>query len=476
MKPFLTRFVTTVLVAVGLIASSYTLSAQTILTNTTLASAMSTSSGQSMTLTSATGFSASTVSAQNFAVIDREAVGIRAINTTTGVATITRGLFGTRATGHASGATVQYIPAGSAQLSAYDRSGACTTAGSSDPTQDASVQPVIVPATGSHFRCVSSKWERTDIDTSYSMLVTGFAQVAAASPSTGNATLTVVGGTGGAQSATTSNGAAGGAPSITGGVGGVGGTSSGTGGAGGAVSFIGGAGAGTVTGGAGGAATLGAGAGGNGTSAGGTGGALALYSGAVGTGGTGTSGGITIKSGGASGTTVVGTTTAGATTINSAGAAQTLTLFGSTTGKVTIADGTDTTKKLVIDPSGATTGTATTLAVSQAAAATLTLPGITGGLPVLLDCGSTGSGNQTCSPVAATTATKMYVGTSTLSGSAAIITFPTAFAATTSYQCVANDITTRANPVQMLSTSTNTATITNTTGATDVINWVCAGY
>lgn len=106
---------------------------------------------------------------------------------------------------------------------------------------------------------------------------------------------------------------------------------------------------------------------------------------------------------------------------------------------------------------------------------TLTLPSATGGLPVALDCGATGSGNQTCAPVAATALTKVYAGTSTLSSNAAIITFPTAFNATTSYQCVANDITTRANPVQMLSTSTSTATITNTTGASDVVNWICVG-
>lgn len=106
---------------------------------------------------------------------------------------------------------------------------------------------------------------------------------------------------------------------------------------------------------------------------------------------------------------------------------------------------------------------------------TLTLPTATGGLPVVLDCGATGSGNQTCAPVAATALTKVYAGSSTLAASSAVITFPTAFAATTSYQCVANDITTRANPVQMLSTSASTATITNTTGATDVINWICVG-
>lgn len=105
---------------------------------------------------------------------------------------------------------------------------------------------------------------------------------------------------------------------------------------------------------------------------------------------------------------------------------------------------------------------------------TLTLPSATGGLPTTLYCGSTGTGNQTCSATAAAATTKVYAGHSTLSSNAAVITWPVAFASTT-YDCVANDITTRANPVQMISTSTLTATITNTTGASDVINWVCVG-
>ena len=106
---------------------------------------------------------------------------------------------------------------------------------------------------------------------------------------------------------------------------------------------------------------------------------------------------------------------------------------------------------------------------------TLTLPSATGGLPVALNCGATGVGNQTCSPTAATALTKVYSGSSTLSSNNAVITFPTAFAATTSYQCVASNITTRGNHVHMISTSTTTATITNTLGASDVINWVCVG-
>jgi hypothetical protein len=41
---------------------------------------------------------------------------------------------------------------------------------------------------------------------------------------------------------------------------------------------------------------------------------------------------------------------------------------------------------------------------------------------------------------------------------------------------VANDVTTRANVVQMIPASgASTATITNTTGGSDVIQWICVG-
>jgi hypothetical protein len=40
---------------------------------------------------------------------------------------------------------------------------------------------------------------------------------------------------------------------------------------------------------------------------------------------------------------------------------------------------------------------------------------------------------------------------------------------------VANDVTTRANVVQMIPASGATATITNTTGGSDVIQWICVG-
>lgn len=106
---------------------------------------------------------------------------------------------------------------------------------------------------------------------------------------------------------------------------------------------------------------------------------------------------------------------------------------------------------------------------------TLTLPTATGGAPVVLDCGSTTTGTATCTAAAAAVTTKVYAGVATLASNAQVITLPVAFAATTSFQCVGNDITTRANPVQVISTSASTITITNTTGASDVINWICVG-
>ena len=94
---------------------------------------------------------------------------------------------------------------------------------------------------------------------------------------------------------------------------------------------------------------------------------------------------------------------------------------------------------------------------------------------MVLSCGSTGSGNQTCTPGAVNGKQQIYVGESTLSGNGATITFPNTFTSTTSYFCIGQDVTTRANPVQMVPASGTTATITNTTGATDVIQWICTG-
>lgn len=106
---------------------------------------------------------------------------------------------------------------------------------------------------------------------------------------------------------------------------------------------------------------------------------------------------------------------------------------------------------------------------------TISWPDVAGGMPTVQQCGATGSGNQTCTPAATTRFAQVIVGQSTLSANSAVITFSPGFTSSTSYWCVANDVTTRANPVQMVSTSATTATITNTTGATDNINFICAG-
>lgn len=447
--------------------------AQTALTSTTLGAAItSTSVNSNIVLASLTGITAT--NPQTDLWVDGELMVVNSTQSGPVTVSVQRGAGGTRPSTHLNGATV-YIGT-PAQFTAYPRNGSCTNGNEGDTAPPAvePILPLINYRDREIYQCISGVWKRSEVADFYNMTLVGSVGLKLASPTAGGVGISVTGGVGGAQSATTSNGAAGGANTVTGGVGGVGGTSSGTGGAGGALTQAGGAGGGTVTGGVGGAVSYTGGAGGNGTSAGGTGGALTLGSGAAGTGGTGTVGAIAVKSGA---TSVFATSTAGATTVNSSGTNQTLSLNGSGTGKVTLADGTDTTKKLIVDPSGATTATATTIAASQTAARTLTLPDFTGGLPVTLDCGSTGSGNQTCTAAAATVLTKIIVGHSTLSSNAAVVTFPNslAFTSNTSYECLANDITTRANVVQMLTTSSTTATITNTTGASDVVSWMCIG-
>lgn len=146
--------------AAALLAAVLTLtgvaSAQTTLTSTTLAAAITNASDQVMTITSATGWTATSSSAQAYAVIDREVVGVRSLSSTQ--VGITRGLFSTRATGHASGVVVYYIPAGSMALTNFDRAGACSTAGSADPTQSGNNVPVLNVTTGRTFFCQGSVW------------------------------------------------------------------------------------------------------------------------------------------------------------------------------------------------------------------------------------------------------------------------------------------------------------------------------
>lgn len=141
---------------VGLLLLAGSASAQTTLTSTTLAAAITNPNDQVMTLASATGWTATSSSGGNFAIIDREVVGVRAISGV--VITITRGQQGTRATGHANGVKVYFLPGGSMTLSNYDRAGACSTTGSTDQTQNGATVPVLNPVTGRSFFCLGSVW------------------------------------------------------------------------------------------------------------------------------------------------------------------------------------------------------------------------------------------------------------------------------------------------------------------------------
>jgi hypothetical protein len=466
--------------------------AQLSTTSTTLSSAIAASTTTQWCVASATGIvTPSLASSQNGSflfVVDAggggEAAQVTSAGSTSTCFNVRRGQLGTSSNAsHASGATV-YVgqPATSSGDTSRPFNGALVTRQPNGSCVRASqyTLPVIVTgglagtAIGRVYDCINQQW--TDVSVQLYESLNGGTQASGTTPSAATAISTIVGGVGGAQSATTGNGAAGGAITNTGGIGGAGGSSSGTGGAGGAIAYIAGAGGGTITGGTGGAATFGAGAGGAGSTAGGTGGALALYSGAAGSGGTGTSGAISIKSGGAAGTSVFATSTAGLTTVASAGTNQNLALQASGTGKVAVNDGTDATKQILMQVSGATASTALTLIAAQTASASVKLPIQTGALPVAYFCGAT-SGSTTCANTDTGGTARVFGGIATLASNSAVISgISPAFTSTSTYTCVANDLTTRANPVQVANTSSSSITITNTTGASDVINYVCVGY
>lgn len=146
------------------------------------------------------------------------------------------------------------------------------------------------------------------------------------------------------------------------------------------------------------------------------------------------------------------------------------------TGAVVLTGGADATKTVKINSNSATAGADLTLSNVAAADITVTLPIQAGALPTAYFCGAT-SGTTTCPNTSTAGTGRVIGGIATLASNSAVISaISPAFTGTTTFACVANDLTTRANPVQVANTSTSSITITNTTGASDVINWVCVGY
>lgn len=72
------------------------------------------------------------------------------------------------------------------------------------------------------------------------------------------------------------------------------------------------------------------------------------------------------------------------------------------------------------------------------------------------------------------TSVKVVFGSCTLAANTCTITAMPAFASTSSFVCTANDIT-AANPVRTQIVSTTSITLTNTTGATDQVQYTCMG-
>lgn len=441
--------------------------AQTALTSTTLAAAIADTSSTTFLVASATGFAANYT-----AYVDREALRITAVNGL--VITAVRGADGTRATKHPNAATIYVGP--SYYFTTFERSGTCVST-------DELVLPVINIQDGVQYTCDAgtSTWKRSLPTTLSALTITGIKPAAAASATAAADVLSVTGGVGGAQSATTSGGAAGGRVTLTGGVGGAGGSSSGTGGTGGALLYVAGAGGGTVTGGTGGLATLGAGAGGAGSGAGGTGGGLNLYSGVAGSGGTGTDGAINIRQGGAAATAEFAVSTAGATTIKSVGTNQAVTITPSGSGTTKMTGGTDPTKIVSVDPSGMTTAKTATLAFANTLDRTYTFPdaAITVSGATATDCGVAAGA---CSATTVSSTVKFVFGTATstsASPSTVAITGMPAFTSTATYKCNASNATTATNDFTVLTAgyvSTTAVTFTGPNTLTDVIRWYCIGY
>lgn len=107
---------------------------------------------------------------------------------------------------------------------------------------------------------------------------------------------------------------------------------------------------------------------------------------------------------------------------------------------------------------------------------TLTLPTTTAGIPVALFCGAT-SGSSVCANTSGGATARVFGGLATLASNSAVISsISPAFTSTSTFACTSNDQTTIGNPTKVLNTSSSSITISDTTGASDVVAYTCVGY
>ncbi len=142
MKNMIARFVAASLLLVGLLVA-LPVSAQTTLTQTALSAAITATNDNTITVISATTFAAGTT----HAVIDAEEMAVVSVSGTT--IGVVRGINGTRATTHASGAVV-YVGSPT-YFDSVGRYGSCTAT-------NERVLPIIVPTEGKYYTCSSSQW------------------------------------------------------------------------------------------------------------------------------------------------------------------------------------------------------------------------------------------------------------------------------------------------------------------------------
>jgi hypothetical protein len=117
---------------------------QTTTTTTTLSAAISTTSANWINVTSATGFTAGTTAC----FVDKEAMLVQEVSSTR--IRVIRGMLGTPAVTHASGALV-YVGPRTGPFITADKSGTCTAA-------NELYLPQINPSLGKIYNCISSTW------------------------------------------------------------------------------------------------------------------------------------------------------------------------------------------------------------------------------------------------------------------------------------------------------------------------------